>query len=597
MTVPPLLFAAHGDRARSWADAIRRSRGLRLLAAIDLSAGGIEGFEEALRARPDAAVAVWATGPLEAARLAERLVEHDGPSVLHPPPARAPIGTGVQVAHGWLTLSGIAAIERLFASSSVETVRLRVRGLPEGPGTGLAPALYHAATVVHRLGRRIDVERAVLPDEQNAALALDVDGVPWRVEVGAKKGPELCLVVRTAAGSYTWRADGVSESLERPGAEPRAVPVVSWAERCLKQLDAPVLGADLGDARALRAFLDAVEIALERRLPPTPLVSEPPLSPSIPEVSGSFRIELSGAFRVSVADEPETSALARIGLRSAELPDVPPLAPAPPPSPALPIAVLAYRLELRSAVHLTVEPQDEAKIRALLTGAIERRERTLDPDPARPADRAASRRVIDLYVARDAKTAAKLAALHKEGSTDAASGIGALLGFPACCVQAFVAQVEHGDETYDRYAIAARTSFGPGPWPAVLDDTSFALLSHRPCTYRCERSREQARALLDALRTEHADLHDAIVRYLRCPVLYFDHEHQLRFEGSVSDGGIAYGAVSIPWSGSRQFDRLAAAVALGDRLLIGEGALTVLRGNERLFTLERTDPGLGIVLP
>src|SRR5690606_24327520 len=70
VTVLPLLFAAHGGRARSWADVVRRSRGLELLAAIDLCAGGVEGLDAALAARPDAAVLVWARGPLEASALA-----------------------------------------------------------------------------------------------------------------------------------------------------------------------------------------------------------------------------------------------------------------------------------------------------------------------------------------------------------------------------------------------------------------------------------------------------------------------------------------------------------------------------------------------
>lgn len=571
---------------------IRRSRGLSLLAAIDLSAGGIEGLEEALDARPDAAVAVWAAGPIEATRLAERLVEHGGPSVLHPAPARAPMGTGVQITHGWLTLTGIAAIERLFASSGVETVRLRARGLPEGPGTGLSPALYHAATLAHRIGRRIRIERAVLEDEQHVALALDVDGIPWRVEVGAKKGPELHLVVRTSAGDYTWSADAVSESLVRSGAEPRAVPAVSWAERCLRQVGAPVKGADLADARDVRAFLDAVELALERRLPPTPVVVEAP-APSVPDLSGSFRVDASGSFRVPLLHEPpEAGALARIGL-AGELPDAPALSLSPPPEAELPLEALAYRLELRAAVLLTVEPHDEERVRALLPGIALRRERIVEAQAARGS----ARLVVDLYAARDRKIAEKLAELHGQDPAEAASSLGALLGYPACCVQAFVAQVDHADESYGRYAIAARTSFGPGPWPAVLDDTSLRLSPHDACTYRCESSREQASALLAALRTERAELHRAIVDYLRGPVLYFDREHQLRFEGSVSEGGIAYRSVSLPWSGSPPFAQLAAAVALGDRLVLGEGALTVLRGEQRLFTLERTDPGLGILLP
>lgn len=598
VTVPPLLFAAHGDRGQRWADVIRRSRGLSLKAAIDLSAGGVEGLEEALAAWPDAAVAVWAAGPLEATRLAERLVEHEGPSVLHPAPARPPIGTGIQITHGWLTLSGIAAIERLFASSGVEVVRLRVRGLPEGPGTGLAPALYHAATVAHRVGRRISIERAVLEDEHHAAISLDVDGVPWRVEAFAKKGPELHLVVRTSAGDYTWSADAVSESLERSGAEPRAVPAVPWAERCVKQVTTPAKGADLADARAVRAFLDAVEVALERRLPPTPVpVEVAAVSHGPPDLSGSLRVELSGSFRVPAAlAPPGAGALARIGL-AGEVPDAPRVAVVAPPRPELPLEALAYRLELRPALLVTVEPHDEERVRARLPGTVERRERTEEaPTGPRWTDEPGpARTLVDLYAAQDPKTAAKLAELHASG--EAPSTLGALLGYPACCVQAFVAQIDHGDESYERYAIAARTSFGPGPWPAVLDDTSFDLLPHYACTYRCESSRAQAAQLLDALRTEHAALHAEITAYLRGPVLYFDHDHQLRFEGSVTEGGIAYRSVSLPWSSSRELEQLAAAVALGDRLVLGEGALTVLRGEARLFTLERADPGLGMILP
>lgn len=578
--MPPLLFAAHGDRARSWADAIRRARGVELLAAIDLAAGGIEGLEAALRARPDAAAVVWSRGPLEASALAERLVEHAGPALLHPAPARPPLGTGVQVTHGWLSLSGVGAIERLFAERRAEMVRLRARGVPEAAGAGLGPALYQAATLAHRFGRRVTVERAVLEDEQHLTLALDVDSVPWRVDVAATKGPELHLVVRTAAGDFTWRADAISESLERTGAEPRALPAASWAERCVRQIASPVLGADLADARAVRGLLDAVELALERRLPPSPLPALAIPSERAPSTAA-----------------PETGALARLGL-CGELPDAEALAPTPPPAPsALPIDAIAYRHALRPAVTLTVDPQDEERVRALLPGAIERRTastRSDDPHTGAPK--------IELFVARDTATAKRLAELASteaaaSQAAEVASSLGAILGYPACCVQAFVAQIDHPNETYARYAIAARTAYGPGPWPALLDDTSLSILPHRPCTYRCERSREQTRSLLEVLAVEDRALHGALVGYLGGPVLYFDHAHQLRFDGAVSEGGIVYDQASIPWRGSEPFSHLAGAIAAGDRLVLSEGALTVLAEDEPLFTLERTDPGLGLILP
>lgn len=571
MTVLPLLFAAHGGRARSWADVVRRSRGLELLAAIDLCAGGVEGLDAALAARPDAAVLVWARGPLEASALAERLAEHRGPSVLHPAPSRPPPGRGVQVTHGWLSLSGVSALARLFTDRAPpEVVRLRARGVPEGPGGGIASALYHAATVAQRFGRRIVVERAVLDDEQHLTLALEVDSVPWRVEVAATKGPELQLVVRTAEGDFTWRADAVSESLERTGAEPRALPAAPWAERCLRQLASPLPGADLADARAVRGIVDAVELALERRLPPAPFEAPEPISP---EVSGSFRIPVEAL---------EDDGLARLGLVG-ELPATAPLAPTPPPGALeLPLDALAYRHGLRPAATLLVELHEEARARSLLPHSIERR---------------LTHGRVALFAAREPEIAIELAELALRDPAEVASRFGALLGYPACCVQAFVAQVDHRSESYERYAIAARTSFGPGPWPALLDDTSLALLPHRPCTYRCERSREQARALLSVLATEDPRLHDALAGYLGGPVLYFDHDHQLRFRGAVSEGGIAYDEVAIPWSGRAPFSLFAGAVAAGDRLVLTEGALTVYAEGEPLFTLERTDPGLGIILP
>jgi hypothetical protein len=270
-----------------------------------------------------------------------------------------------------------------------------------------------------------------------------------------------------------------------------------------------------------------------------------------------------------------------------KLPDVAEPAPAPPPSSAgLPIDVIAYRLELRPAATLTIDPQDEEKVRALLPGVIERREH----------DRAGARK-IELFAAHDAAAARRLAELSAaDASSDAASSLGAILGYPACCVQAFVAQIDH-DESYDRYSIAARTSFGPGPWPALLDDTSLKVLPHDPCTYRCERSREQAGALLAVLAVEEPRLHAALHDYLGGPVLYFDHDHQLRFHGAVSEGGIVYERVAMPFAGSPPFAQLAGAIASGDRLVLSEGALTVFAGAAPLFALERTDPGLGLILP
>lgn len=567
----PVLIAASGDDGHAWAAVLRRAPQAQLLAVLDLAASGVEGIDEALTAHPEAAVAVWARGPREATRIAERLVAHPGPTLLHPAPSRPPSGTGIQLTHAWLSLAGIGALERLFGASSrgVEAVRLTVKGLPEGRSPGLVPSLYHAATVVNRIGRDVRVERAVLASEQDLTLTLTVDGVAWRVDVSSR-GHELGLVVRTAQGDYQWDADEVSESLRRPRAEARVMPAVPWAERCLGQLAKPLTGGGLSDARAALALVDSIEQALERRLPPS---------------------------RVPIVDRQ--LGVAALGLEG-ELPVVAPLAPTAPPVPELPLEATAYMLGLRPATYLRVEPQDADRIAARLPGFVERRDRrvgtpgsgALDDSPGRGEPR------VDLHAAPDADVARRIADYRELASDTHISEVGALLGYPACCVQAYLTQGDRSDASFNRYAIAARTSIGPGPWPRWLDDTSLKLLPHLTCTYRCERSLEQIDALIEALAVEQPELRQSLADYLGGPVLYFDEDHQLRFDGESTDPmAIRFQGVSMPSSPSESFAQLAASVALGDRLVLTDATLTVYLGDELVFTLERSDPGLGVILP
>ncbi|MDP6947024.1 MAG: DUF483 domain-containing protein, partial [Myxococcota bacterium] len=82
---------------------------------------------------------------------------------------------------------------------------------------------------------------------------------------------------------------------------------------------------------------------------------------------------------------------------------------------------------------------------------------------------------------------------HGRGSKrrDAMVQLGTLLGYPACCTEAYVAQAQQ-DET----ASYARL-FETGPWVNAprwnnLFVLSHALISHFPCSLACERSAELA---------------------------------------------------------------------------------------------------------
>lgn len=565
-----MIFAAHLDRAERWSEVIRRSRQIELLASIDLAASDIDGIQQALEGWPDAAVAVWARGPREASRAAALLRAHDGPSIVHPPPlaAAADATDAVRIAHGWLGLSGVGAIERLFTGPRVSAVRLVVRGIPEGGSCGIAEVLYHALTLVRRLGRDVHVERAAMTKEDILTTRLHVDGTPWVVET-TTHGLGLELAARTAEGDYVWAVDEVSETLRRPRAEARVMPATPWGERCLLQLARAERGADLEACAAVRAIVEEVELALERALPPP-------------------------RFEPGATDRD----LAALGL-SGELADTAPLAPTPPPTSREPPELLAYRYDLKPAVFLTVEPQDEARIAASLPGYVERRERRVEVAPGDrwidARDRGAPH--VELFASRDRRVLDQLVALQSEDPSRSATQLGALLGYPACCVQAFAGQADRANNSYTRVATAYRTSIG-GPWPVLLDDTALKLLPHFACTYRCERSLESARALMKALGDEQPRLRDAIDAYLGGPVLYFDHDHQLRFAGAAIDPStIRYRSVSMPWPASEPFARFAGAVALGDRLQLKSEHVEVWRAEQLVFRLTRTDPGLGWIFP
>lgn len=563
----PLLLAADLERAEGWLAAIRRSHRVELLASLDLPASGVEGLDAALSAHPRAAAAVWAAGPREATRVAERLAAHEGPTLLHPAPSRIPDGPRVQIAHGWLTLSGVGALERLFAARRVEAVRLVVNGLPEGPAAGVGPALYHAVTLLARLGREVELERAVLATEDQLHLSFGIDGVPWQVEV-SPHGSGLELTARSPEGDYGWMVDGVSETLRRPRAEARAIPAIPWAERCLRQLEVPTRGAALADVRRARALVESIEAALERPIPPE-------------------------RFSIGSLDD----GLSRLGL-AGDHPISVPFVPTKPPAFDLPLEALAYMLDLKPAVFLTVAPQDEARIRAKLPGHVERVERRIHVGPADrwSDDRDRGTPAVELYAARDRDVVRKLVQLQTSDPSHHLTAIGGLLGYPACCVQAFDALGDRSDNSYNRVAAAVRTSVGDA-WPALLDDTVIKVLPHFPCTYRCERSLGQARRLVEALTDEHPKVRETLLGFLGGPVLYFDHDHQIHFRGFPTGGGVRYRGVSIPWSTSKAFAALAGAIAMGDYLVLADEEMTIYRNEGRLFSMRRIDPHLGVLMP
>jgi hypothetical protein len=119
-----------------------------------------------------------------------------------------------------------------------------------------------------------------------------------------------------------------------------------------------------------------------------------------------------------------------------------------------------------------------------------------------------------------------------------------------------------------------------------------------PCSYRCGHALAWACATLAELERGDSALVAALRSVLARPVLYFDHEHQLVFEGECpSATTITYRSAAVPPFASPGLHALAVAVARGDRLTLTDEILEVTGSGGPVLRLERTDPALGIIAP
>ena len=85
----------------------------------------------------------------------------------------------------------------------------------------------------------------------------------------------------------------------------------------------------------------------------------------------------------------------------------------------------------------------------------------------------------------------------------------------------------------------------PIPWPWELNNLHTMIVPFYPCSYRCERALAWARACLTEMARTHPAFVDELRAVLARPVLYFDHDHQLVFDGEAAVDTVAYRAVVL----------------------------------------------------
>jgi MoaA/NifB/PqqE/SkfB family radical SAM enzyme/radical SAM superfamily enzyme YgiQ (UPF0313 family) len=164
--------------------------------------------------------------------------------------------------------------------------------------------------------------------------------------------------------------------------------------------------------------------------------------------------------------------------------------------------------------------------------------------------------------------------------------MGALLGYPACCVRAFADAPDQDDPTH--IARLSRRHVGPLPFELNWAAVTLRLFSHYPCAPDCAATASLARATLDAMHARAPAVAAAFERALRSVVLVQAADRFVALCGAQAepDGyryddvlsprslGIDPGALDRPLVRAFELE-IAARLAAGDRVR--------LRGTSLLF--------------
>jgi len=177
--------------------------------------------------------------------------------------------------------------------------------------------------------------------------------------------------------------------------------------------------------------------------------------------------------------------------------------------------------------------------------------------------------------------------------------MGALLGYPACCVEAFADSAEQSDRALVRRLAEAQgdQTFGPERnWVAA----HLRAFSHFPCSPDCEATAELGRRTLAAIAVERPTYAAALDRALRSAAVLAEDGQFALLEGAVRDGdGFAYERVLShdnlgldPGArASAAFGQFRASVVQlltrGDRIVRADDALRVERGGVRVGEIPR----------
>ncbi|MBN8615823.1 MAG: hypothetical protein J0L92_34840, partial [Deltaproteobacteria bacterium] len=154
----------------------------------------------------------------------------------------------------------------------------------------------------------------------------------------------------------------------------------------------------------------------------------------------------------------------------------------------------------------------------------------------RPESRAGTPRPSSLdrqpmYVGRDRARLREAIDAERAHTLEGARALGALLGYPSCCVEAFVSHV--ADRRAVRLWASAAERTPPDAFAArlaITDPNTFAYVSWFPCRFDCVPSIALADALAEIVAREHPDFVRLLDDALGAPRLVLAPEVQLRLQ-------------------------------------------------------------------
>lgn len=207
-----------------------------------------------------------------------------------------------------------------------------------------------------------------------------------------------------------------------------------------------------------------------------------------------------------------------------------------------------------------------------------------------------------VFIANDASLAQRAAALWDEGSSRNAVAMGELLGYPPCCVAAFVALEERGNNAALTYVTATRSRALGADFCYALNSAVRHVIPCTPCSFGCSRAMTLAERTIAALPEPTAL---ALKKALGRPVLYFDEARAIVFENAQVDGQtITYErARFLPAAAPLGPEEELATRRLFGALFADPGKLFVrddvfeVHTNSDVRRLARTPSRLGILLP